>query len=429
MTTTLLPLSRRGLVSGGAVGLLGAGLARPALAAGPVPPAPADIGQVENGRVTFPNWKGEADRPSPPPPAPLPPGKRVGFAVVGLGRLSLERIMPAFAQCKRARPVALVSGTPKKAQAVAAQHGIRPEAIYGYGEFDSIRDNPEVGAVYIVLPNGMHREFTLRAAKAGKHVLCEKPMANSAAEAEEMVAACRDSGVTLMVAYRCQYEPYNRRATELLRSGELGAPRFIEAVNTQVQGEVDQWRFKRAMAGGGALPDIGLYGLNAARFYSGEEPVEVFARIHSTPGDPRWREVEESIAFMLRFPSGLMASCAASYGAHECKDLRLNLQKGWVAVDDAFAYEGQSLRLARREGKAERVEEIRLGQKNQFAEEIDHMAECVLSGRVPRTPGDEGLQDHRIMEALYESARTGTPVSLPPAGAPDATRGPEPEAN
>ncbi len=419
-------VSRRLLLGSGSIGvsLMGGALSQPAAAAGPLPPVPADIGRVEDGRVTFPNWRGEADRPSPPPPAPLPPEKRVGFALVGLGRLSLEQLLPAFAECRQARPVALVSGTPDKARIVAEQHGIRPDALYDYGSFDRIRDNPEVQVVYIVLPNGLHHEFTLRAARAGKHVLCEKPMANTAAEAAEMVQACAAAKVKLMVAYRCQYEPYNRQATDLLRSGELGRPRFIEAVNTQVQGEIDQWRFKKALAGGGALPDIGLYCLNSARFYSGEEPVEVFARIDNPKNDPRYHEVEESMAFMLRFPSGLIANCACSYGAHESKDLRVRLEKGWIDVENAFAYEGQSMRVARRAGRAEGIEELRLSQKNQFAAEIDHMAECVLTGRTPRTPGEEGLQDHRIMEALYRSAETGQPVALPAADTLDATRGP-----
>ncbi|MBO1078717.1 Gfo/Idh/MocA family protein [Roseomonas haemaphysalidis] len=412
-------LSRRGLV-GGASLLLAAG---PAAAAAP-PPTPADIGNVQGGRVTFPNWKGEADRPSPPPPNPMPPGERVGFAIVGLGRLSLEELLPAFAECKQARPVALVSGTPDKLKAVGAQYGIKPEALYSYADFDRIAENPEVKVVYIVLPNGLHHEYVLRAARAGKHVLCEKPMANTSAEAREMVAACRDARVKLMIAYRCQYEPYNRRATALLRDGGLGAARFMEASNTQVQGEVPQWRFSKALAGGGALPDIGLYCLNAARFYSGEEPVEVFARIHNTPDDPRYREVEESIAFMLRFPSGLMANCAASYGAHESKDMRVRLEKGWIDVENAFAYQGQSMRVATRDGKAEAIRELRLGQKNQFAAEIDHMAQCVLQDRVPRTPGEEGLQDQVIMEALYRSAETGAAVALPAVEGRDTTRGP-----
>ncbi len=418
-------LTRRGVILTGSAGLLTAA-AGPSFAATPGP-SPVDAGKVEGGRVAFPNWRGEADRPSAPPPAPLPPSERVGFAIVGLGRLALEEILPAFGECKRARPVALVSGSPEKAKLVAAQHGIELESVYAYADFDRIAENREIQAVYIVLPNGLHREYVLRAAKAGKHVLCEKPMATSSAEAREMTAACDAAGVRLMVAYRCQYEPYNREVIRLVRSGELGAVRFIEATNTQTMGTADQWRFKKALAGGGALPDIGLYCLNSARALLGEEPVEVFARNVSPKDDPRYREVEESIAFMLRFPSGAIANCAASYGAHESKDLRVRLEKGWIDLENAFAYEGQQMRLAHRDGKSEAVESVRLSRENQFALEIDHMATCVAQGRTPHTPGTEGVQDHQVMEAIYRSAETGAPVTLPTVAARDSTRGPEPD--
>lgn len=250
--------TRRGLIASGSAGLL-------SVAAGPsfaAPgPSPVDTGSVQDGRVTFPNWRGEADRPSAPPPTPLPPQERVGFAIVGLGRLALEQLLPAFGECKRARPVALVSGSPDKARLVAAQYGIKPTSIYDYAGFDRIVENPEVQVVYVVLPNGLHRDYVLRAATASKHVMCEKPMANNSAEAREMTAACAAAGVKLMIAYRCQYETYNREVIRLARSGVLGRPRFIEATNTQTMGTGDQWRFKKVLAGGGALPDIGLYQL------------------------------------------------------------------------------------------------------------------------------------------------------------------------
>ncbi|WP_247881029.1 Gfo/Idh/MocA family protein [Skermanella sp. TT6] len=422
-------LSRRTLIRTGSIGLLSA-VAGPAMAAGgPAAPGPTplDRGKVEGGKVTFPNWRGEADRPSPPPPAPLPPDQRVGFAIVGLGRLSLEQLLPAFAECKRARPVALVSGSPEKARLVAAQYGIPDQAVYDYAGFDRIAEDPRVQVVYVVLPNGLHREFVMRAAKAGKHVMCEKPMANNSAEARDMVAACDQAGVKLMVAYRCQYEPYNRETIQRVRSGDMGAARFIEATNTQVMGPGDQWRFSKALAGGGALPDIGLYCLNTARAITGEEPIEVFARIFNPEGDPRYREVEESVSFMLRFPSGTIANCTTSYGAHESKDLRVRLEKGWIDLENAFAYEGQQMQVAHRGGKAEIVERVRLPQQNQFALEIDHMASCVKENRMPRTPGQEGVQDHVLMEALYESARTMAPVSLKAVSGRDTTRGPEPQ--
>lgn len=416
--------SRRGVIAAGA-GIVGAAVAGAGSAqAGP---SKVDIGEVRDGRVEFPNWRGEADRPSPPPPAPRPPSKRVGFAIVGLGRLTLEELLPAFGEAKRARPVALVTGTPEKAAAIAAQYGIKPEAIYSYDGFDKIAENPEIEAVYVVLPNGMHKEFVVRAAQAGKHVLCEKPMATSAAEAREMIAACEAAKVRLMIAYRCQFEPYNREATRLVRSGELGRPRIIQAANTQTMGPKDQWRFDKALAGGGALPDIGLYCLNGARALLGEEPGEVFAKVWSPQNDDRYATVEETVSFSAWFPSGVMAECAASYGAHEHKDLRVHLETGTIDLKRAFAYEGQQLRVSRRRGKAESEESLRLGQKNQFALEIDHMAQCVRENRRPRTPGEEGLQDHILMEAIYRSAEQNAPVRLDAVAGIDTTRGPEPD--
>lgn len=390
----------------------------------PIAPSPIDTGHVEANRVVFANWKSEADRPPPPLPSPLPPDQRVGFAIIGLGRLTLEQILPAFGASAKARPVALVSGSPDKARLVAAQYGISPEAVFGYGQIGRLAELEQVRAVYVVSPNGLHREHVLAAAAAGKPVLCEKPMANSSAEARDMVAACAAANVALMIAYRCQYEPFNRQAIRLARSGELGAVRLIEASNVQSQGPADQWRLKAGLAGGGALPDIGLYCLNGARAVLGEEPVELFARIFSPPDDPRYGGVEETIAFTLRFPSGAMAQCAAGYGAHEGRDMRLRLERATIDVENAFAYAGQRLRVSRRDGPLESVAELRLGAANQFALEIDHFAECILTGRKPRTPGEEGVQDQVIMEALYRSAREGGPVALAPVPGLDAFRGP-----
>lgn len=381
-------------------------------AAGSLPASEIDRGEVKGGAVEFINWKGDADKPSPPPPAPLPPNERVGFAIAGLGRLALEEILPAMIQCHNARPVALISSSPEKARAVAAQYGIRPDAIYDYDSMHRLADNPDVHAVYVVTPNGLHVDHVQAAARAGKHVLCEKPMANTADEARQMIDACKAAGVKLMIAYRCQFEVFNREASRLVQSGELGRPRIIEASNTQVQGPGDQWRLKSALAGGGALPDIGLYCLNGARALLAEEPVEVFAQIINPASDDRYAEVEETIAFMLRFPSGTIAQCSASYGAHESKDMRVRLEKGSLELDNAFAYRGQRLKIARRKGNAESVEEVRPGVKNQFTLEIDHFAECVLNDLTPKTPGEEGLQDQLLMEAIYRSAREGVPVRI-----------------
>ncbi|WP_345814509.1 Gfo/Idh/MocA family oxidoreductase [Paraburkholderia sp. PREW-6R] len=399
----------------------------PALpAAGATRPASSiDLGRVENSRVEFENWKGAADKPSPPPPAPTPPAQRVGFAVVGLGRLALEEILPAFQQSLHARVVALVSSSPQKAAVVAAQYGVTSEAIYGYDDMHRLASNPDIQAVYVVTPNGLHLDHVRNAAQAGKHVLCEKPMANTSDEARQMIDACAQAGVKLMIAYRCQFEPFNREAARLTQSGELGRARVIEATNTQVQGPGDQWRLKAALAGGGALPDIGLYCLNGVRALLAEEPVEVYAQVVNPEGDPRYAEVEETMAFTLRFPSGAIARCTASYGAHESKDMRVRLEAGWIDVENAFAYRGQRMRVARRKGDAEAVEEVRLGARNQFTLEIDHFAQCIADDTAPHTPGEEGLQDQLLMEAIYRSAREGVPVAIGAASAHTPERQPQ----
>ena len=419
-------LDRRSLFGwAGAGGLL---LAKTAAAAGPVPPSRVDTGAVQNGAVRFPPWRAAADTPSPPPPAPLPPGERVGVAIVGLGRLSVEEILPAFAQSMKAKPVALVSGSPDKMALVARQYGIDPAACYSYERFDAIRDNPAIGYVYIVLPNSMHREFTERAARAGKHVLTEKPMSVSSADAQAMVAACAAANVKLMVAYRIQYEPTNRRVMAMVRDRSKGGLLAYHGINTQTVAAdgAEQWRHKKAMAGGGSLVDIGLYCLNTARFMTGEEPVEIFAQTFSRPNDPRFAEVEETVSFTLRFPSGTFAPCFTSYGGRDDKHARLNLEGAVVDMPNAYQYVGQRLTVTSRSGDLTSHDELVVPHKDQFALELDHMAECVTTGRTPYTPGEEGVQDHRLMEAIYESARTGQPVRLPERTGLDAFRGPPP---
>ena len=436
MTDDLL-LSRRILLAAGGAGLTGAalGLGGRAQAQGgtqgagpPGPSVPADTGAVQGERVVFPNWRDSGDAPPPPPPAPMPPGERVGFAIVGLGRLSLEEILPAFGEAKMARPVALMSGSPDKARLAARQYGIPEEAVYGYDQWDRLQANPAVRAVYIVTPNGLHRDQVLAAAAAGKHVLCEKPMANTSGEARAMIQACAAAQVKLMIAYRCQYEPYNREVTRIARSGEFGRVKMVEAFNGQTTALPEQWRLRRALAGGGALPDIGIYCLNGVRALLGEEPVSVQAQIVSPENDPRFKEVEESVAFTLRFPSGVIATCATSYGVHESRELRVHTANGGLELHNAFAYRGQRLTIAHREGAHVQRDEPVLTHKNQFALELDHMAACILKDRRPRTPGEEGLQDMILMEAIYEAARTGLPVKVGPLAGTgeglDATRGP-----
>ena len=370
------------------------------------------------------------DAPTDPQAAgpfnPDAPERRVGYAVVGLGHLTLKEILPAFGQCRHARVVALVSGDADKMGKVAQQYGIKPGSCYSYQTYDQLRDNPEVEVIYIVLPNAMHHEFTLRGAQAGKHILCEKPMANSVKECEEMIAACKKAGKHLMIAYRIQYEPLNRQVQKAVRAKTYGPTKLIQMVNTQNQAHDQQWRHKKALAGGGALPDIGLYCLNTTRFLLGEEPIEVSAQIYSTPGDARFKEIEENVSFTLRFPSGVIAQCMAGYGTFNNKSYTVYAETGTIRMDPAFSYQGlHQERIHAPDGR--QVKETPSNpNKDHFALEMDHLAECVRQNKPPYTPGEEGLQDQRIMEAIYQSARENKPVKLPAVARIDAFRGPLP---
>ena len=203
---------------------------------------------------------------------PEPPGKKLGWAVVGLGSLAINQILPAFAKCEKSKVVALVSGHPDKANKLALRYGVNPKSIYNYQNYDSIRDNPEVDVIYIVLPNGMHAEYTVRGHQAGKHVLTEKPMANTPADCQQMIDAARKADRKLMVAYRCHYEPFNQEAMRITRAGELGKTQTILTDAGFPIGDPRQWRLNKQLAGGGSMMDIGIYALNAARYLTGEEP-------------------------------------------------------------------------------------------------------------------------------------------------------------
>ena len=339
---------------------------------------------------------------------PEPPGKKLGWAIVGLGSLSINQILPAFAKCEKSKVVALVSGHPEKAQKLALRYGVSPKSLYDYKNYDSLRDNPEVDVVYVVLPNGMHAEYTIRAHQAGKHVLTEKPMANTPADCEAMIEAARKAGRKLMVAYRCRYEPFNQEMIRMAREQELGPVKAIVADHGFNIGDPKQWRLNRALAGGGSLMDIGIYSLQAARYVTGEEPTEVDAMMYSTPGDERFKEVEETINFQLRFPSGALANCTSSYGFAGQNRYRVIGTKGWAELEPATSYTGLKMRVRR--GNA--TEERDLPARDHFALEMDHMSECVMDDKDPLTPGEEGLRDLRIMMALYEAAKAGKTVKL-----------------
>src|SRR6266404_3191524 len=265
--------------------------------------------------------------------------KRVGYAVVGLGRIAERAVLPAFRHSRKARLVALVSGSEKKAAHLAAKFGASD--YYSYEDFPLCLSHPHVDAVFIATANGTHAEFTERAAAAGKHVLCEKPMATSVDECQRMIEICRLNRVRLMIAYRKYFEPASLALKKLVRSGSLGKLKVIHSAFTiflPPGRKVPDWHFNRKLAGGGSLMDVGVYCVNTTRWLTEQEPVEAMA--HAWTVDPaRFNEIEENIAFRLTFPGGLVLQATASYGAAQASFLHVHGERGWAALDPAFAYD------------------------------------------------------------------------------------------
>ena len=344
--------------------------------------------------------------------APATQGKKIGYALVGLGRLTINQILPALKEAKLSKCTALVSGDPAKAKKLASEFGVdESKGIYNYENYDRIADNPDIDVIYVCLPNGMHAEYTIRGAKAGKHVLCEKPMANTVAECQQMIDACRAAKKKLMIAYRLRYEPINNAAIQMVRDKVMGTPRMITAeagFNLNVKNPNDlPWRLNKKLAGGGALLDIGIYALNATRYLTGEEPTEVNAMSFTPPNDPRFVEVEDAITWQLKYPSGVLANCSTSY-SHGANRFRVVGRDGFIECEPFLSYTNLALRKVTK-GKAEPID---IPQVNHFAAEFDHMSQCVMQDKEPLTPGEEGLKDLKVIEAIYESIKTQKTVKI-----------------
>jgi predicted dehydrogenase len=337
------------------------------------------------------------------------PERKLGYAIVGLGGYGLGIIIPQFKNCQHSKLVALVSGDPVKAKRVAAEYGVPESGIYDYKNFDSIKDNPDIDIVYVCLPVSMHAEYTIRAAKAGKHVLCEKPMALSSAECESMIAACKQAGKKLMIGYRCHFEPHNLEARRIARAGEIGKLRYFRSEHGFTQGNPNSWRLKKAMSGGGSMMDIGIYALQAARYMTGEEPVSVYAHETTDRSDPRFREVEDMIEFQLEFPSGVIASCMSMYSANQNHILLMG-DKGRIELEPGTGYNGNRLWVGN--GRGNEVTPPPGPGATQWAGQLDHMAQSVIQNREPIVSGEEGLRDMRIIEAIYKSAREQKRIAL-----------------
>jgi glucose-fructose oxidoreductase len=331
----------------------------------------------------------------------------VRYAVVGLGHIAQAAVLPAFKNAsENSRLAALVSDDRDKREQLAKKYKCR---AYSYDQYEECLQSGEIDAVFIALPNHLHCDYTTRAAAAGVHVLCEKPMAVTAAECEQMIAAARTAHVRLMIAYRLHFEAANLQAIEIAHSGQLGDLRVFDS-SFCMQVKSDNVRTERE-AGGGALYDIGIYCLNAARYLFRDEPSEVCAFSASKPGDPRFAEIEEMVSAVLRFPDERLATFTCSFGAADVSSYRLVGTDGDLRVEPAYEYQGKLLHHLTVDGKTTKQT---FAKRDQFAPELIYFSRCILEGREPEPSGEEGLIDVRIIEALYESAARGTPVALSP---------------
>ncbi|HEY7219860.1 MAG TPA: Gfo/Idh/MocA family oxidoreductase [Candidatus Binatia bacterium] len=334
--------------------------------------------------------------------------RQIRYAVVGLGHIAQVAVLPAFAHArKNSQLTALVSDDPQKLKALGRRY--RVDHLFSYREYDECLGSGMVDAVYIALPNHLHADYSVRAARAGIHVLCEKPMAVTEKECRAMIRAAEHAGIKLMIAYRLHFEEANMTAVRVVRSGKLGDPRFFtSAFSMQVR--PDNIRTDKEK-GGGTLYDIGIYCINAARYLFGAEPTEVFAFSSANKKDSRFKEIDEMTGALLRFPDGRLAEFSSSFGAADVASYRVVGTKGDVRLDQAYEYVYPIDLYVTIKSKT-RKQTFR--KRDQFAPELEYFSNCILNDRTPEPSGMEGIADVRIIEALYRSAQRRRPVKIEP---------------
>lgn len=328
----------------------------------------------------------------------FPASRKLGIALVGLGGYSSGQLAPALQSTAHCYLAGIVTGTPAKASSWSSQYKIPQKNIYNYENFDRIIDNPDIDIVYVVLPVALHKEFTIRAAKAGKHVICEKPMALNAADCVEMIAACKQANRMLSIGYRLHFEPHHIEVMRLGQKQIYGKLSSLEAANGFTWGgNKDSWRLKKALSGGGALMDMGIYAIQASRYTTGQEPLFVKAREEKTKPE-LFADVDETIYWELEFPEGFKTEGKSSYN-NNWSYLKVEAAKGIFELSPSYGYGGIS-------GKTSSGM-MNLPNINQQAAQMDDFAQCILQKRATRVPGEEGLKDMKVIDAIYKSIASG----------------------
>jgi predicted dehydrogenase len=329
--------------------------------------------------------------------------KKLGVALVGLGKYSEGQLGPALKETAYCRLAAVVSGNREKCEKWRVQYNLKDKNLYSYDNFDDIKSNADIDLVYIVLPNAMHAEYAIRAARAGKHVICEKPMATSVEDCGRMISACREAGVRLSIGYRLHFDPFNQEMMRLGHNQVLGSIEKIVAKDGLDVGESGQWRLRKDLAGGGPLMDVGIYCVQGAMYTVGDLPISVTARFQPKTNPAKFAEVEEGIEWEMEFPGGITSFCECSYSnAYDL--LRAETVSGWFEIQPAYAYRG--LKGKTSEG------DMTIDPLNQQAAQMDDFALCIRNQVDTRVPGEMGMRDVQILMAIYESASTGKKVPL-----------------
>jgi len=337
------------------------------------------------------------------PLKPIRTEKKLGLALVGLGGYSTGQLAPALLKTENVYLAGIVTGTPSKAEVWSKKYNIPQKNIYNYQNFDEIANNPDIDIVYVVLPVFLHKEFTIRAAKAGKHVICEKPMALNSAECEEMIAACKAAKKLLSIGYRLHFEPHNMEMMRLGQQQILGKVTKIDTGNGfYYGGDPNAWRLKKALSGGGALLDMGIYSIQGTRYTLGKEPIAVKARQEKTRPD-FFKDVDETIFWELKFPDGFIATGKSSYN-NNWSYLKVEAEHGKFELGPAYGYNAIDGFV---NGK-----QMPYPQIVQQAAQMDDFADCIAQNKASRVPGEEGLKDMKVVDSIFKSLDSGVWESI-----------------
>ncbi|HLG40253.1 MAG TPA: Gfo/Idh/MocA family oxidoreductase [Chitinophagaceae bacterium] len=329
--------------------------------------------------------------------------KRLGIALVGLGNYAGGQLAPALQQTANCYLAGIVTGTPSKIDTWKSKYNIADKNVYNYQNFDSIKDNPDIDIVYVVLPNSMHAEYVIRAAKAGKHVISEKPMAITPEDCDKMIAACKDAGKMLSVGYRLHFEPYNLEMARLGTQKIYGNIKKMSAGFGFTIGDPTQWRLNKALAGGGPLEDLGIYCIQGFCYTTGMDPIAVTAQEGPKTDKEKFKEVEQSLTWQLEMPNGIICEGKASY-SDAMNFLKAEAEKGTFELTSAYNYGGQKGYTP--EGA------MNLPKVNQQAKQMDDFVEAIMKKRASPVPGEMGKRDVKIIQAIYKAMETGKRVEI-----------------